>query len=122
MRLSTGVDQIEINRVQAAIERHGSRFVDRVYTLAEQEACKGKIASMAVRFAAKESVAKALGCGIGDVAWKEIEILNNERGAPQLYLHGAAAQKAKELALKNWSISLSHDQSDAIAFVVAVGE
>ncbi|MBN1305367.1 MAG: holo-ACP synthase [Anaerolineales bacterium] len=122
MKLTTGVDQIEINRVQIAVMRHGRRFLERVYTRAELDICKGKIASLAVRFAGKEAVAKALGCGIGDVAWKEIEILNNERRAPQLNLHGAAAQKARLLGLRIWSISLSHDQSTAIAFVVALGK
>jgi holo-[acyl-carrier protein] synthase len=77
--------------------------------------------SLAGRYAAKEAVAKALGCGIGDVEWKEIEVLGDEQRAPVLYLHGKAAQKAEELGLTTWSVSLSHSQSHAVAVVVMAG-
>ena len=66
---------------------------------------------LAGRFAAKEAAAKALGCGIGDVAWKEVEILGDEQNAPILTLHGAAEQKARKLGLMTWSVSISHSQS-----------
>ena len=121
MKLSTGVDLIEIERVRTVINRHGERFLSRVFTESEQVTCGGQVSSLAVRFAAKEAVAKALGCGIGDVMWKEIEILNNEQRAPKLNLYGSAAVKAGDLGLNNWSVSLSHDQSRAVAFVVAMG-
>ena len=77
--------------------------------------------SLAGRFAAKEAAAKALGCGIGEVTWKEIEILGDEQNAPVLTLHGAAEAKAKELGLTTWSVSISHSQSHSVAFVVAIG-
>jgi holo-[acyl-carrier protein] synthase len=121
MKLATGVDLIEISRIEDAVSRHGKRYLERIYTLAELEICGKRADSLAGRFAAKEAVAKALGCGIGEVEWKEIEILGDEQSAPVLHLHGAAARKANELGLANWSVSISHNQSQAVAFVVAVG-
>ena len=121
MNLRTGVDLIEISRIEEAVSRHGKRYLERVYTPAELELYSKRTKSLAGRFAAKEAVAKALGCGIGEVEWKEIEILGDEQSAPVLHLHGAAARKADELGLASWSVSISHDQSQAVAFVVAVG-
>ena len=119
MKLATGVDLIDIARIREAIDRHGERFVSRIFTEAEQRDCGGRIASLAARFAAKEAVSKALGCGIGDVSWLDIEIRSDEKKAPYLVLHGEGERLARELGLTNWSISLSHTESQAIAFVVA---
>ena len=119
--LRTGVDIIEVARIKRAAERHGERFYKRFYTLAECERCRGHYPALAARFAAKEAVAKALGTGIGDVCWTEIEITNGKRGEPVLVLHGAAARLADELDLIEWSISLAHTRENAIAFVVAMG-
>ena len=121
MILRTGVDLIEINRVAEVIARHGKRYLERIYTLAELEQCGKRTESLAGRFAAKEAVAKALGCGIGDVGWKEIEILGDERNAPMLTLHGAAALKASELGLTTWSVSLCHSMTHAVAMAVGIG-
>ena len=121
MNLRTGVDLIEISRIEEVMSRHGKHYLERIYTPSELELCGKRVESLAGRFAAKEAVAKALGCGIGDVEWKEIEILGDEQHAPVLHLHGKAAQKADELGLMSWSLSLSHSQSHAVAFVVAVG-
>ena len=122
MKLATGVDIIEIARVQEVITRHGQHYLDRVFTEAERQLCGEKIDSLAVRFAAKEAVSKALGSGIGQVSFQDVEILQNDEGAPILHLYGKAATKAESLGLKTWSISLSHDQTQAIAMVVAFGE
>jgi holo-[acyl-carrier protein] synthase len=122
MIVRNGVDLIEINRVQDAIDRHGERFLARVFTETEQRDCKGRVASLAARFAAKEAVAKALGCGIGDVSWLDIEVCSDELKAPYLVLHGEGERRATQLGLSNWSLSLSHTHSQAIAFVVAIGE
>ena len=122
MKVASGVDLIEIDRVQAVIERHGQRYLERVFTAGERELCGKRSESLAARFAAKEAVSKALGCGLGEVSFHDIEVLKDERGAPKLFLHGVAAQKAAEQGLVNWSISLSHSLSHAIAMVVAVGE
>ena len=121
MVLATGVDIVEVERVRAAVERFGDRFLKRVLTERERTACGQKLTSIAGRWAAKEAVAKALGCGIGDVAWKEIEVLNDERGAPYLSLHGEAAHRAAQLGLHTWSLSISHTECYAVAFVVAIG-
>jgi holo-[acyl-carrier protein] synthase len=119
MILRTGVDLIEIDRVAEMVSRHGKHYLQRVYTPAELELCGQRAESLAGRFAAKEAVAKALGCGIGEVGWQEIEILDDEHNAPRICLHGSAAKKAQVFGLKNWSISISHNQSQAISFVVA---
>ena len=121
MNLATGVDLLEIERLRGAIGTHGEKFLQRIFTQQELDANQNKIESLAGRFAAKEAAAKALGCGIGDVAWKEIEILRAESGAPQLILHGAAERMAREQGLITWSLSLSHSQSHAVAMVVAIG-
>lgn len=121
MKLASGVDLVEIARVREAIELHGARFMNRIFTETEQRECDGRAASLAVRFAAKEAAAKALGCGIGDVRWLDIEVRSDEKRAPHLYLHGEGAKRAKELGLTEWSVSLSHTESQAIAFVVAIG-
>lgn len=121
--LRTGVDLVEIERVRRAVDRHGERFLGRVFTRSERDACGGRIESLAVRFAAKEAVAKALGTGIWqqDICWTDLEILRNEvSGEPSIRLHGAAARRAAELATHTWSLSLSHDRERAIAFVVAL--
>ena len=119
MKLTSGVDLIDIERIREAIERHGERLVARIFTEAEQRDCRGRSASLAARFAAKEAVSKALGCGIGDVSWLDIEIRSDEKKAPYLVLHEEGERLARELGLTNWSISLSHTESQAIAFVVA---
>jgi holo-[acyl-carrier protein] synthase len=122
--LRTGVDLIEIARIRNAIERHGEHFLQRVYTPNELSHCRGQIPSLAVRFAAKEAVAKALGTGIwrANVTWTDIEVTRQpETGAPLLSLYGAALSCATHLALSQWSVSLSHDRDRAIAFAVAMG-
>jgi holo-[acyl-carrier protein] synthase len=121
MQIKSGVDLIEISRVEETIARHGDRFLKRVYTLGELAYCRNNSASLAARFAAKEAVSKALGCGIGDVGWREIEVAGDENKAPHLILHGAAEKMARDQGLNTWSLSLSHTHEYAIAFVVAVG-
>jgi holo-[acyl-carrier protein] synthase len=120
MELSSGVDLIDIARIRDAVDRHGMRFVARIFTEAEQLECRGRFESLAARFAAKEAAAKALGCGIGVVGWLDIEIRSDREHAPHLYLHGEAEALAARLGLSTWSVSLSHTQSQAIAFVVAI--
>jgi len=122
MKLATGVDLIEIERVQSVIARYGRHYLERVFTPAERELCKLRADSLAVRFAAKEAVSKALGCGIGEVSFQDIEILQDGLGAPVLQLHGRASSRAGELGLTRWSLSLSHSGSLAIAMVTALGE
>ena len=120
MKLVSGVDLIEINRLREAIANHGERFLNRVFTARELDENIRKPESLAGRFAAKEAVAKAFGSGIGDVSWKEIEILRAESGQPLLVLHGAADGKARALKIVNWSVSISHTNEHALAFVVGI--
>ncbi len=122
MNLRTGVDLVSLPRFARALERHGERLLARVFTPAEVALCAGQVASLAARFAAKEAVVKALGTGIGPVSWREVEVLRGEDGAPVLRLHGKAAQRAADLGLTDWSVSLSHTHEMAVAFVVALGE
>lgn len=116
---SVGVDITEIGRVEAALRRWGKRFLDRVYTPAEIEFCRGRMPELAARFAAKEAVSKALGTGIRGIAWREIEVLPDSQGKPEVLLKGRALARARELGLNSISISLSHTDQMAIAFVVA---
>jgi holo-[acyl-carrier protein] synthase len=118
--LAAGVDIIEVERLERGMTRHGARFLDRFFTAREQDQCAGRAASLAGRFAVKEAVAKALGTGIGDIAWKEVEIVNDERGRPLLMLHGAAARLAAERGLGHWAISLSHAATHAVGLAVAL--
>lgn len=118
--LAVGVDILEVDRMTRGMTRHGTRFCDRFFTAREQEQCGGRAASLAGRFAVKEAVSKALGTGIGDVTWKEIEIISDERGRPSLTLHGAAARLAADRGLDEWAISLSHTNTHAIGMAVAL--
>ncbi|MCC7190273.1 MAG: holo-ACP synthase [Anaerolineales bacterium] len=121
MKLATGVDLIEIARIEEVVARHGKHYLERIFTPAELEQCGKRVESLAGRFAAKEAVAKALGSGIGEVTWKEMEILGDENNAPVLSLHGAAKQKAADLGFTQWSVSISHSQSHSVALVVMAG-
>jgi len=121
MQVKTGIDIIEIPRIQAALDRHGDRFLQRVFTSAEVEECRGRAAALAIRFAAKEAAVKALGTGIGPVGWREVETLHKRSGEPYLVLHGRASLVAESLGLTSWAVSLSHSQENAIAVVVATG-
>ena len=119
--LRTGVDMVEIDRIRRAAARHGERFYRRFYTERERAHCAGRFSALAVRFAAKEAVAKALGTGIGDVSWKEIEIrVDNPRKRPTLHLHGAAADLSRELGITQWDVSLTHTEVYASALAVGL--
>ena len=119
--LATGVDIIEIDRVQRSIDRFGDKLCNRIYTPQEQTYCAGKINSLAGRYAVKEAVSKALGTGIGDINWTDIEVINDERGKPELILHNNAKALAAKQGLTQWSISISHTNTHAIGFAVALG-
>ncbi|MCB9422708.1 MAG: holo-ACP synthase [Ardenticatenaceae bacterium] len=119
--LRTGVDIVEIERVKRVMARSSQRFLDRIFTPQEQAYCQDRIPSLAGRFAVKEAVAKALGTGIGEMTWVEIEVVSDKMGRPELVLHGAAQQLADKLGLVEWSISLSHTETYAVGFAVAAG-
>ncbi len=122
MALKTGVDIIEIQRIQTALDRFGERFLKRVFTDLELLECRNRADALAVRFAAKEAASKALGTGIGPIGWRDIETLHKWSGEPYLVLHGAAEEIAKRIGLSEWAVSLSHSRDNAVAVVVANGE
>lgn len=115
-----GIDMIETSRIADGIARHGERFFKRFFTAGERADCEDQPMRLAARLAAKEAVAKALGTGIGDVRWVDIEIrTDTPRRRPALHLHNAAARLADELGLREWDVSLSHTQMYACAVAVA---
>ncbi len=118
--LRCGIDTIEISRVEDGIAHFGERFLNRFFTADERSDCGNQTHRLAARIAAKEAVAKALGTGIGDVSWREIEVRSDARGRPVLHLYGAAARLSADLGLTQWDISLTHTQTDASAVVVAL--
>ncbi len=122
MVLKTGVDIIEIQRVQSALDRFGERFLKRIFTDLELLECRNRADALAVRFAAKEAASKALGTGIGPISWRDIETLHKWSGEPYLVLHGAAEAIANRAGLSEWAVSLSHSRENAVAVVVANGE
>ena len=132
MKISSGIDLIEIERIEKALGRHGVRFLQRIFSETELERLeKFKArevnprliaAEVAARFAAKEACSKALGTGIGPVSWREMEILNEPSGKPTLRLTGKAAKIASFLGYSTWSVSLTHSNEMAGAVVVAAGE
>ncbi len=119
--LAVGVDMIELARIERGIARHGDRFMRRFFTEQEIGYCNGRISSLAGRFAIKEAVGKALGTGIGDINWTDVEVVCDGRGKPELHLHNRASTLAASQGWAQWDISLSHTNTHAIGFVVAMG-
>jgi holo-[acyl-carrier protein] synthase len=117
----TGVDAAEIPRVARAYERWGQRFLDRVFTPAEQRYCGTRAQRLAGRFAAKEAISKVLGTGIRYIRWREMEILPDPRGKPVVTLYGRALSVAANLRLGPVSVSITHTGDLALAFAMALG-
>ena len=113
-----GIDVVELDRVQRLLRRHPERFLARVYTPAEQAFCRGRVAELAARFAAKEATMKALGTGVRGVGWRDIEVLPNGRGKPLLLLHGRAQRRAAALGLADLDVTLTTARDFAAAVVV----
>lgn len=132
MNISSGIDLIEIKRIEKALERHGKRFLKKIFSETELERLdkftarqvnpRLIAAELAARFAAKEACSKALGTGIGPVSWKEMEVINEPSGKPTMRLSGKAAQIASTRGYTSWSVSLTHSREMAAAVVVCVGE
>jgi holo-[acyl-carrier protein] synthase len=122
MVLAIGIDVVEIDRIERAVERLGERFLDRVFTPAEREYCDSRGARFvhyAGRFAAKEAAMKALGTGwAGGVAWREVEILPSAAGPPQLALGGVARRRFDELGATRSLVTISHTHAVAVAQVL----
>lgn len=88
MILGLGNDIIEISRIRESMTRHGAHFLNKLFSEKEQEYCRKNqdaVPSFAARFAAKEAIAKALGCGFGEkLAWLDLEIVNDRLGKPEV--------------------------------------
>lgn len=116
-----GVDLVERDRLVRVWERHGERFLRRVFTPTELAQNAGRVERLAGRFAAKEAAAKALGTGIGTLSWQEIEITRQPGGKPSLVLYGAARARARALGITAFDVSISDTHGHAVAVVVGVG-
>jgi len=124
MNTGIGIDLVSISRVERIYSRYPRRFLDRIFNDAEKEDFRrrqGSSASLAARFAAKEAVLKALGCGIGPAALHEVEIIAPRGYQPRVRLHGAALETAKQRNITDIALSMSHEPpfACAAAFVSA---
>ena len=117
-----GVDIVDIARIQALLDRHGERFLRRVYTEAETAyAMRGanRAERLAGRFAVKEALMKALGTGKSQgILWRDVETLRARSGKPEVHLHGQAVRLAKLRGGGGIHVSITHDGGKAVAFVI----
>ena len=124
MIYGSGIDVVEVGRIEAAIANLGDAFLDRLFTKREQEYCskqKRPALYFAARFAAKEAVSKALGTGIGAQAgWLDMEVERAESGAPKMVFTGRAAEFLASVGIADVQVSLSHAKEYAAANAVAV--
>ena len=122
MIVGTGIDITEVPRIREAIQRHGERFLQRIFTEGEIQYCESKVnrvARYAARFAAKEAGMKAIGTGWNHgVRWRDIEVARKPGGRPTLLLHGKAAEFAAKLGATNVALSLTHTAEQAMAQVI----
>jgi holo-[acyl-carrier protein] synthase len=118
-RHEIGVDLVDIDRIVTLLVRYPDRFRARVLTDAEARYCGRKAERIAGRWAAKEAVSKVLGLGVRGVGWREIEVLPNWAGAPQVSLYRRAAARAAALGLEEVTVSISHERRMAVAVAVA---
>ena len=121
-----GIDLVDCPRIEEMINRHGERFIDRVFTVAEQayaDKNKNSVEKYAGRFAAKEAILKLMGTGWrGKIAWTDIEIINNNNGQPKVTLDGEVKSIADELGISQISVSITHTANFAIASAVALAQ
>ena len=120
IKVETGIDLVEISRIAEIKPSIRERFLKRVFTTNELEDSQGRDDALAGRFAAKEAAAKALGTGIGDIGWQEIEVTLDSKGKPSLLLHGNAEKIARENGWISSSVSITHTAGVAAAVVTAI--
>lgn len=124
--IAHGIDLVDFPRIEDMVNRHDKRFLDRVFTAAEQayaEANKNSVEKLAGRFAAKEAVLKLLGTGWrGKIAWTDIEVVNTATGQPEVKLSGEVKKIADNLGLTQISVSITHTANFAIASAVAIAK
>ncbi|MDP8970883.1 MAG: holo-ACP synthase [Actinomycetota bacterium] len=120
-----GTDAVEIARVRAAVTRTPG-LLDRLFTEAEQSACRSdcgelRFGGLAARFAAKEAVAKALGTGVRGFGFRDVEVLPDDLGRPTVTLHDRAQQVAADHGVDRVHVSLTHTRDLAVAHALAEG-
>ena len=124
--IAHGIDLVDCPRIEQMIERHDQRFIDRVFTAAEQayaDSNKDSVEKLAGRFAAKEAILKLMGTGWrGKIAWTDIEVVNNAMGQPEVTLVGEVKKIADRLGITHISVSITHTANFAIASAVALAE
>jgi len=122
--IAHGIDLVDCPRIEEMINRHGRRFIDRIFTAAEQayaNSNKDRVEKLAGRFAAKEAILKLMGTGWrGKIAWTDIEVVNNAAGQPEVTLDGEVKKLADGLGIKHISVSITHTANFAIASAVAL--
>jgi holo-[acyl-carrier protein] synthase len=122
--ITHGIDLVDFPRIEDMVNRHGERFLDRVFTAAEQKYAKSQkngIEKLAGRFAAKEAVLKLLGTGWrGKIAWTDIEVVNTATGQPEVKLTGEVKKIADKSGITQISVSITHTANFAIASAVAL--
>jgi holo-[acyl-carrier protein] synthase len=122
MIVGTGIDIVETIRIQEALERLGERFCRRLFSPGEITYCeksKNKAERYAARFAAKEAAFKALGTGWRQgVRWRDVEVVHQPSGKPELVLTGRAAEWAHQLGVTRTAVSISHADHYAVAQVI----
>ena len=117
--ICTGIDIIEIDRIQNVLSQYGNRFLNKIFTPDEIQYCRGRSPNLAGRFAAKEATMKALKTGARGVSWKDIEVISTSNGAPSIKLYNRALARAESLGVSSLSISFSHSRDYAVASVIA---
>ena len=124
MKIVHGIDLVDFPRIEDMVKRHGQRFLDRVFTRAEQKyagAKRTRMEKLAGRFAAKEAIMKLLGTGWrGKIAWTDIEVVNTATGQPEVRLSGEVKKIADKLGITQISVSITHTANFAIASAVAL--
>ena len=120
-----GVDIVKVDRIEKAVERWGHRFLERIFTAAEIERCQKRARPaqcLALRFAAKEAFAKALGLGMREgLRWRDIEVVHDYLGKPDLLLHNQAQRLLEDVEASRTWLSLSDERESALAVVVLEG-
>jgi len=121
-----GIDLVDCPRIAEMVERHGGRFINRIFTKAEQayaKSTRNEIEKLAGRFAAKEAILKLVGTGWrGKIAWTDIEVINNAMGQPEVTLTGEVKTIAEKLGISHVSVSITHTANFAIASAVALAQ
>jgi len=122
MIVGLGLDVAEVDRIEAAITRHGAPFIERLFTPAEAAYCEryaNRFERYAARFAVKEAAMKALGTGWRHgVRWRDIEVTRDTNGKPGLRLVGVAREFADRLGARNITVSITHSGNLALAQVI----